>query len=220
MMEIFRDLFVRADAGRMASLIESIERDLPAGWARDHEAEARIRVTQFGPGATYCFTRVAKDEPGSATLFLSQTEPGTYAVRNIIPATKRQLTRAEYNRLLEEFYERSLRPSAERDGLSIELTESRAELDHWLTPATAEKLRSFSACANKATGSAHPMDRERWNDFVLSAHRDGSRMDAATLRRWLVEAEGWPVEVADQLAVEYEYGRELLTFAEEHRRSA
>ena len=100
------------------------------------------------------------------------------------------------------------------------LTEAQADLDHWMAPATAEKLRLFSTCANKATGSAHPRDRERWNDFVLSAHRDGSRMDASTLQRWLIEAEGWPPEVAEQLALEYEYGRELLAFADGHRRSA
>jgi hypothetical protein len=45
-------------------------------------------------------------------------------------------------------------------------------------------------------------------------------MDAADLRRWLVEVDGWPPEVANQVAVEYEYGRELLAFAAGHRRSA
>jgi hypothetical protein len=104
--------------------------------------------------------------------------------------------------------------------LTIVLTEVQVGLDDWMSPATAEKLRTFSTCANKSTGAAHPSDRERWNAFVLSAYQDGSRMDASALRRWLVEAEGWPAEVADQLALEYAFGRELLTFAEEHRRSA
>jgi hypothetical protein len=219
-MEIFRDLFIHADAGRMSALVESVEHAPAAGWPRDHAAEERIRRSPFGTGAAFCFTREAKVEPGPATLVLSEREPGVFHVSNIIPLSKHELSRTEYNRLLEEYFEVSLRPAAEREGLTVELTESRAELEHWMTAATAAKLRSFSACANKATGSAHPRDRERWNEFVLSAHRDGSRMDAATLRRWLVEAEGWPAEVADQLAVEYEYGRELLTFAEGHRRSA
>jgi hypothetical protein len=100
------------------------------------------------------------------------------------------------------------------------LTDAQADLDHWMSPATAAKLRAFSTCANKSTGAGHPSDRERWNEFVLSAYSEGSRMDAPTLRRWLVESDGWPSELADQLALEYEYGRELLRFAEEHRRSA
>jgi hypothetical protein len=84
----------------------------------------------------------------------------------------------------------------------------------------AEKFRYFSSCANKGTGASHPQDRERWNDLVLATHQERSTLDASTLRRWLVEVEEWPPEVADPLAIEYEYGRELLAYADGHRRSA
>lgn len=100
------------------------------------------------------------------------------------------------------------------------MTDSQADLEQWLSPAAAEKLRSFSSCINKGTGASLPQDRERWNDFVLSVYQDRSNLDASILRRWLVEVEDWPPEVADQLAVEYHNGRELLAFAEGQRRSA
>jgi hypothetical protein len=38
-----------------------------------------------------------------------------------------------------------------------------------------------------------------------------------TLRRWLIENEGWSPEIADQLAGEYAFGGELLTFSESNR---
>jgi hypothetical protein len=219
-MEVFRELFVNADEGRMATLVESIEYSLPLGWVRDREAEGRICSTPFAARPTYCFTCEAEGRPASATLILTEREPGTFYVSNIIPVSSDRLSYAEYNTVLEEFFRCVLRPSAEQIGLTAVLTEAQADLDHWMSPAAAAKLRTFSTSANKRTGSAHPQDRQRWNDFVLSAHRDGSRMDASTLQRWLVEVEGWSSEVANQLALEYEYGRELLTFAEEHRRSA
>jgi hypothetical protein len=219
-MEVFRDLFVNIDEGGMDALVELIERSLPPGWARDREAEMRIRSTPFAARPTYCFTCESDGRSASARLILTERKPGTFYVSNIIPISGDRLSYAEYNDVLEEFYNNALRPSAEQSGVSATLTEAQADLDHWMTPATAEKLRAFSACANKGTGSAHPRDRERWNEFVLSAHRDGSQMDASTLQRWLVEAEGWSPEAADQLALEYEYGRELLAFAEEPRRSA
>jgi hypothetical protein len=219
-MEVFRDLYVSTDADRMAAVVEQIERSLPPGWARNPEVESNIRSSPFGTRPTYCFTRAGHGDHPTATLVLTQKDPGTFFVSNIIPTSKHQLSYGEYNSILEEFYERTLRQSSERCGLTAMLTEAQADLDHWMPPATAERLRAFSASANKGTGAAHPRDRERWNDFVLSAHQDGSRMDASTLRRWLIESEGWPSELADQLALEYEYGRELLSFAEEHRRSA
>jgi len=78
-------------------------------------------------------------------------------------------------------------------------------------------LRTFSAKANKGPGSANTRDRERWNAFVVAAFRDGSTLDAYTLRRWLAEIEGWAPELADQLAGEYAYGCELLNFAKDRR---
>jgi hypothetical protein len=97
---------------------------------------------------------------------------------------------------------------------------TKVGLEDWMSGATAEKLRQFSETPNKSTGASHPNDRERWNDFVLSAHREQSRLDPSTLQHWLMEAEDWPPEVAEQLAIEYAYGRELLTFAEGGRRNA
>jgi hypothetical protein len=113
-----------------------------------------------------------------------------------------------------------VRPAATRTGVAADATDTQADLEHWLSAAAAEKLRRFSSGANRGTGSSHPQDRERWNEFVLSAHQARSILDASTLRRWLVEVDQWPPEVADQLAVEYEYGRELLAFADGQRRSA
>jgi len=219
-MEIFRDLYVSADADRMAAVVEQFEHSLPPGWARDSEAERNIRASPFGTRPTYCFICVGHGDLPAATLVLAQKDPGTFFVSNIIPTSKHQLSYREYNSILEEFHDRALRPSSESGGLTAVLTEAQADLDHWMSPATAEKLRAFAACANQSTGAAHPSDRERWNEFVLSAYCDRSQMDASTLRRWLIEFEGWPSELADQLALEYEYGRELLSFAEEHRRSA
>jgi hypothetical protein len=219
-MEVFRDLYVGADTDQMATVVEQIERSLPPGWARDREMEGGIESDPFAAPLTYCFTRNEEGRLPGATLFLAQKDPETFYVPNIIPVVRGQLSRQEYNSLLEEFYEHALRPSAEQSGLTTRLTRTDVGLDHWMSPATAEKLRTFSARANKGTGSSHPMDRERWNDFVLSAHQDGSRMDASILMRWLIEVEDWSPEVADQLAIEYAHGRELLAFAEKHRRSA
>jgi hypothetical protein len=70
--------------------------------------------------------------------------------------------------------------------------------------------------ANKHAGFLLTRDQERWLDFIVTTHRAGSRLDASTLRRWLIENEGWSPEIAGQLAGEYAFGGELLTFSESH----
>ncbi|MCI0464823.1 MAG: hypothetical protein L0Z62_48485 [Gemmataceae bacterium] len=220
-MEIFRDLSISIEPDALATLADRIEQAPPAGWTRDRAAEAKVRAASvLKPRPTFCFSCAPDGERPAATLILTQKDPGTFFVANILPLAKHQLTHGEYNTILEDFFERLVKPCTGPDGVTASLSDNQVELEHWMSHGTAELLRRFSASANRGTGSAHPSDRERWNAFVVAAHSDGCKMDAAELLRWLVEVDGWAPEVADQLAIEYEYGRELLAFAEGHRRSA
>ena len=79
-----------------------------------------------------------------------------------------------------------------------------------LSPRALKLLRSFSTLANKSTGSAHPLDEQRWFAFIIAVHKDGSPLDAGTLGRWLIEDEAWPEDSAHTLTIEYEVARSLL----------
>jgi hypothetical protein len=217
-MQVFRDLFLRGEPDRLVAALAEVERSLTGGWFRDAEAERRLAAATASRSS--CFGCFADGDRPGVTVILTPKTPDTLSVSNVIPHSRRQLGHEQYNRVLAEFYDRFVRPAAARTGIVAELTDAEADLEHWLSPVAADKLRRFSASANKGTGASHPHDRERWNDFVLSVHQEGNTLDASTLRRWLVEVEQWPPEVADHLVAEYEYGRELLAFADGHRRSA
>lgn len=220
-MEIFRDLYLSIEPDRMAAMADLLEHSPTPGWTRDRVAEGRARsapVLRAQP--TFCFSCSPEGRRPAAMVLLTQKDVGTFFVANIIPTAKHQLGHGEYNAILEDFYDRVIQPYIGPAGVRAELTEGEVDLEHWMPHQTAQLLRQFSACANRGTGSSHPVDRDRWNAFVVAAHRDGSTMGAADLRRWLLEVDGWAPEVADQLAIEYEYGRELLAYAAGHRRSA
>jgi hypothetical protein len=216
-MEVFRDLYVKADAETMAAAVAEMEKSLPAGWSRHKAAEDRIKAfPSQTQRVSYCFACKKEKRRPAAMLVLAQKDLGTFYVSNILPLEQHQLKRAEYNRVFEDFYNQLFKPHAEKVRLPHNVTEPEADLDHWMDDATAELLREFSACANKGTGASHPNDRERWNAFMLSAYRTGSKLDPSTLARWLVEAEDWSPEIAEQLALEYESGRGLLNYAFSH----
>jgi len=213
-MNVFRDLFISADVERMSAAVAEMEKALPAGWKRDKAAEARSRAAPtLTKRVSYCFSSEKAQERPAAMLILAQKDMDRFYVSNIIPLERHQLERAEYNRVLEDFYERVVRPYAEKAKMEHELTRAEVGLEQWMDPTTAERLRAFSACANKGTGASHPNDRERWKAFLLSAHQTDCNMDPSTLARWLVEVEGWSPETAEQLALEYESGRDLLAYA-------
>lgn len=218
-MEVFRDLIIHGDAEILAKTMELVEHSLTGGWSRDREIEERLQGLGPRKAANCCFACTKEGQRPAANVFLAEKDPGTIYVPNIVPRAQQTLAYGQYNALLEEFYGRFVRHAADQTGAVAELTGNQAELGHWLSPPAAENLVGFSRGANRGTGSSHPSDRERWNDFVLAAHRERGSLDPSTLRRWLVEVEGWAPDVAEQLAIEYEYGRELLAFAE-GRRSA
>jgi hypothetical protein len=218
-MEVFRDLTIHGDAEELTRTLDLVERSLTGGWSRDRVVEERLQRLGTRKAVDYCFACTKEGQRPAANVFFREKDPETLHVPNIVPMTQHRLPYGQYNALLEEFYQQFVRPAANQTGAVAELTGNQADLDRWLSPLAAEKLVGFSRSANRGTGSSHPSDRERWNDFVLAAHRECSGLDASTLRRWLVEIEGWAPEVAEQLAIEYEYGRELLAFAD-GRRSA
>jgi len=216
-MNVFRDLYISANAERMATAVAEMERILPSGWIRDKPAEDRLQAFPVpAKRIAYCFVCKNEKPRPAAILFLAQKDSNTFYVSNILPVERHQLEHAEYNSVLENFYETVFKPVAEKVELAHTVTGAEAELDRWMDEETAELLRAFSSGANKGTGASHPNDRKRWNAFVLSAHRKDCELDPSTLERWLVEAEDWSPEIAEHLALEYESGRVLLAYALVH----
>jgi hypothetical protein len=216
-MQVFRDMILHGEPQRLVSLMDEVEKSLPTGWFRDKALEANLRSVPPGMKHFFCFVYDRDDRFPSSSIFIIEEPPGFLRVSNIIPRKKYQLSNEEYNAILEEFCEQIVRPRADGKGVDVQLTKGRADLSDWLSETAAEKLRTFSKNANRRAGYLLPQDHERWLDFILTAHRDAKRRDAPTLRRWLVEIEGWSPEIAEQLAGEYAFGGELLTFSESHR---
>jgi hypothetical protein len=219
-MEVFRDLFLRGESEQLAKLMDEVEKSLPPGWVRDRTIEGQLRALAETAKPTYSFVHERDNRFPAATIYLREEEPGILVAANVVPLKKHRLSYGETNSLLEEFGERIVGPSAEKMGVQIELTACQADLSDWLSDTVAEKLRTFSMTASRNSGSALPLDKERRFDFIMTAHGEESRLDARTLRRWLIENEGWSPEIADQLAGEYAFGGELLTFSQNRRAGA
>jgi hypothetical protein len=219
-MEVFRDLLIRGEREQVAALMDDVEKSLPPGWVRNRVMEGQLRTLTMRTKPTYSFAHDRDNRFPSATIYITEKEPGLFFVPNIVPIKKHRLSYGESNALLEEFGERIVRPCAEKMGVHVELTACQADLRDWLSDKVAEKLRTFSMTASKNSGSVLPLDKEHWLDFIVTAHGEGSRLDPSTLRRWLIENEGWSPEIAGQLAGEYAFGGELLTFSQSRRAEA
>ncbi|RDD92965.1 hypothetical protein DTW89_10785 [Acidovorax sp. BoFeN1] len=208
-LDVFQDLYLRGPASAVAALHQALKDRTAPPWRYATEKEEQLR--ELGEeGDALAFERAVTPGYEAAGLMLIADGDGL-KVANIVPLELSELSHRAYNAILEDFASQIARPAAMDAGCSVVMSSSTLQLENVVPPAVAEALRRFSVLANKSTGASHPMDRDRWFDFILLAHRENAQLDASVLARWLSESEGWLEDCARDLAGEYERSRSLLT---------
>lgn len=211
-MKTFRDVTIRLDAEQKGLFVEEIKGILNDGWIHDAEEEARLN--KFGFGEYVCFACMAKEGRNAALLAFIYRDDSTLYLTNIVPREKTELSYDEYNLIAEEFYNRFVIPVTEKIRIKAELTSDDVNMEDWISKSSMGKLKFFSDVANKSTGSMHPLDQERWFDFLITVHQEHKNLQGAQLKRWLLEVEHWPEDMAHELTVQYEFAMDLLDFKE------
>ena len=219
-MKVFKELTINVTGEKLDEFLSQVESRLANGWERDHEAEERFQNSGFAGDLKHCYFSCDKrDDRESAMLALVQKENGALQVTNIIPTDLHRLDIVEYNHIIDDFYSLCIQPVSFALGISCTLTGDEVTLEDWISTETGKLLRLFSHAANKSSGSAHPMDQERWNDFLLGIYQSGDKLEVHQLERWLVEEGGWHPDVAGELAEEYEFAMGLLRQQESRQAS-
>jgi hypothetical protein len=207
-VQIFQDLTIKGKSPELESFAREIETSLKDNWSRNRAMEEEVRPLDRSP--SWCFAFAGSGEKPAAFLWLAYREPNELYVPNIVPAGTDRLSREQYNSIVQEFYEEFVKDAAHKTGVRAELGREKVELEDLLSKDTAQALRRFSGLANKSTGSSHPRDRTRWEEFLISAHREESTLAPDELERWLIEEQQWPSDKASDLAIEYEEAMSLL----------
>ncbi len=209
-MKVFKDLELLIAAKDRSIFFDRIEHLLDKGWIRDHDKEKWASET--GDGIFYIFVCDQKDDRSAALLAFATRSTNAVYVSNIVPNQISQLDYDQYNFILTEFHDLFVRPSAKEMGISVKMTAESQTLEDWISKSTADKLRRFSALANKSTGSSHPHDEDRWYEFLVSEVLNHDDIDSLRLRRWLVEEGDWSDDIADKLTSQFVEGIDLLKF--------
>jgi hypothetical protein len=202
-MKTFRQLQLVGSRAQLDALRENLEKFAATqAWRRNDTL----------PGASapdvIVFEYTGKEAPGALVWLFD--EPHGARVTNIVPTRAGSLSHDQYNAIAVRFAEDVLSPLATQGSVRIDLGAPEKSIEDFLPAPAALALRRFSASANRSTGSAHPQDAEKWDTFVILAHRERVSLAPATLRRLLVEDERWDDDQARELAIQYERALRLL----------
>ncbi len=214
-IEVFSDLILHIPLSERDAAAEELKKSAVLPWTFDSKRSDEARRNAVGDRDVLVFKREGVSPFPAASASLWGHAEGLY-VPNVVPLAMGELTHADYNGILREFVDCVVRPADADARWRVDLTKGRQRLSDWMPEDVARKLRMFSASANKSTGSSHPMDRQRWFDFILSLHRAGADLDVDRLERWLNEVERWDEDSAHRLASEFERYLSILEYADQH----
>lgn len=216
-IRVFQDLsFTPVDKDALA-LREKLIATAQKPWHHDPIAESRIVGAKLLPGeGMVAFKRERDSDAEAAIVTLWPNGAGGYKVTNIVPSEANSLSEQQYNVILRNFAETVVK-TASPDS-SIELSPDHEGPLNWTSQPAANALWQFCISANKLTGASHPSDRQSWMHFLVTQHKTGhGELTPSRLAQWLVRADKWPEDVANDLAVEYESAIELLDYYDGHQ---
>ena len=206
----YRHLRVTGTKETVGRILQQMLSRQAGGWRRSVAREESIRAVSD----LFCFEYDGAHGVPGATVWVSTKDDGQVLYETtIVPTIEREISVEQCNAVLESFVDHMVRPLTNESNVLVELTSAEPDLRDHMSAPVEKRLRAFSSAANKTTGGTHPMDRQRWLEFLLAAHRENIDWSSEDLHRWLVE-DGWEEDVADGLAVQYDLARDLLRAAD------
>lgn len=206
-MKNFRDFHITGREEDLVKFANEIRNYVSGNWSIKIDSKFKDNFIVFA------YTGMDVEQ---AFIYLYTKDKNKFAITNIVPTRKNSLTYDEYNSLLLKCAEECILPCASKCNLNYKISDDEVDLETYMTVNSAKKLHVFSQSANKSTGSSHPLDQQRWHDFICQAFVEGSTNVASIIGRWLSEEGGWDDEHANELVIEYEQGIALLAFYKEN----
>ena len=210
-MDILQELHINIQDYSIDEFAELVTKHCGEKWNRALEQEKNIRSIAIRGETALCFERCGVDEIKNADLIIHERKPEPLYVSNIVPSESTRLSCYEYNQILNNFVELVLEPAIEQTNISYELSADKKFIKDVVGEAAEKDLEAFSASANKSTGSSHPLDQQRWFQFLVTVNRSNGQLSTELLGGTLIE-EGWSEDVANGLAIEFEFSQALLDF--------
>ena len=133
-------------------------------------------------------------------------------VANITSDSNRNLGIVNYNLVLNSFFNDIVQPLVR--GFQCDLTGEDVSFEVILPSEVYRKLNLWQSSCDKSAPIAHPLDNERWMDFVVSYFEEcDCDITSVDLQQWLSEDCQWPQGFSDsiqEMGMLFEYSMDLL----------
>lgn len=220
-MKIYQDLLLLKGFKEKEKLdfLKKVKETLPANWIFQKTLIENYEKNSGLSAKNILVVLSPEIKSKKANIWLRATE-NAIEVINIVPVNSKELSFDEYNTILNEFLDNCILSVQGYENIPVEMSLDDISLQEILPSNVYQLLCQWEIGCNKDTGNTHPIDEERWLEFLISLHKAfGSQFDypkenfIEIFKRWLLEEKKeWDNrdDVVYKLIRDLEYGLELL----------
>lgn len=145
-------------------------------------------------------------------IMLVYASNGTIKVLNVVPFGKgnEALTKTQYNAIVNCFDEKVITPLFKAK-YTIAKTSDEVRMED-LIPESFHALDMFVKCPGWPSPFSHPLDRERWCEFICSLNANGEDLSSGDLELWLRDDIKADEKLIEEIIYKYEDATELLEY--------
>src|SRR5580658_3841971 len=140
-MKVFQDLTISGKEPDLRKLIAIMtDKSTHSGWKRDPKRERELESESLIKWPMYCFAFGGGAKRKGAKLYLSLRRKGgssNLVVSNIVPSGFENLSYADYNLILNDYYDKLVVPFVKNSRLNVTLTKDVFQLSDTLSPVAA-----------------------------------------------------------------------------------
>lgn len=145
-------------------------------------------------------------------VMLVYASSGSIKVLNVVPYnhSASSLSKDQYNRIIDTFDKDVVTPLFEKK-YTIIRTKDNVDMKDQI-PLSYSALNIFVHCPGWPSPFSHPLDRERWCDFICSLMDNGEYLSSGDLELWLREDIHADEGLINTIIGKYEDATELLEY--------
>lgn len=144
------------------------------------------------------------------------TKDNFVSIINIVPMPESGVSHiviSEYNKLLNYYRDRVFREIAQKYGNKIkENTE-----DYTLSETIPLSFKTLEIWLDNFPLSGHPLDEQRWFDFVIALHKNNETISISDFEKYLEEEQGWDGIDIEEFSLKLISQLELLAYYDKRR---
>lgn len=172
------------------------------------------RYSSLGNNATLAVFVQEKDLIYSRVILCAKEN--SVAIINIVPMSESGVSHirlGDYNKILDYFRDKIFVKVSEEYGNKIKENSENYTLSE-IIPKSYPVLETW---LNNNPLSGHPLDEERWFDFVISLHENKEILPISDFETFLFDEQGWDGLDIDEFSLKLTSQLDLLVYYDEHR---